>query len=341
MSEPYAYLNGLLATGLSRITNNLSEINTGGKWLILGFFEGLVLGFKFEDWKVTNPPAGNWIGAGPWRSNLDSLEYQNLVVEAQSQIAAGEFYQVNVCHQYSANWKSENNIAGLFNLLNKNYPSKYASLISITDDRLAEFGLPEIQIASASPELFLKIEDKDISSAPIKGTVESGAEFLEKDASENIMIVDLVRNDLSKVCETASVHVPELLKRIALPNLDHLVSTVAGVLKADSNWNEIFSATFPPGSVTGAPKSSALNFIASHEPAREIYCGTIGWIDSDLKSAELAVAIRTFWKSGEYLRFGAGAGITWGSEPELEWLETELKARKLIDIANLEWEKSQ
>ncbi len=338
MSHSYAYLNGQLATGLSRITNDLSEIDLGGKWLVLGFFEGLVLAFKFENWQQTAAPIGNWQGAGIWESNLDSTSYQDLVLKAQSQIAAGEFYQVNVCHQYRTQWKPENNIAGLFNILQKNYQSKFASVICIEDEKLKDFGLSEIQIASASPELFLKVQNSTISSSPIKGTVESGAEFLDKDASENIMIVDLVRNDLSKVCETASIHVPQLLERIELPNLDHLVSTVAGQLKTDTNWNEIFSATFPPGSVTGAPKSSALNFISENEPNREIYCGAIGWVDTDTKSAELAVAIRTFWKSGNELRFGAGAGITWGSEPTLEWSETELKAHRLISIANLQSE---
>lgn len=341
MNQSFAYLNGQLATGLCDITNDLAEINKGGKWLVLGFFEGPVLGFKFEEWKEAACPTGNWTGAGIWQSNLDSIAYQNLVKKAQSEIAAGEFYQVNICHQYSTAWKNENDIAGLFNLLMQNYPSRYASLVSISDQRLTEFGFSEIQIASASPELFLNVQRGQISSAPIKGTVESGAEFLEKDASENIMIVDLVRNDLSKICTTASVHVPELMKRMELPNLDHLVSTVAGVVKPESDWNDIFNATFPPGSVTGAPKSSAINFIENNEPAREIYCGTIGWIDSDLQTAELAVAIRTFWKSGSTLRFGAGAGITWGSDPELEWFETELKARKLIDIANLKSENAK
>lgn len=334
MSRPYAYLNGQLATELSVVTTDLSLINQGGKWLVLGFFEGLVLGFKFESWQICEPPKGKWNGSNDWTSNLQANEYENLVLSAQGQIANGEFYQVNVCHQYQAQWQEENEIAGLFNLLHSEYAAKYSSLIDIDDPRLLDFGIPEIKIASASPELFLKVDENRISSSPIKGTVAKGEEFLDKDASENIMIVDLVRNDLSKVCFTSTIEVPELLTRMELPNLDHLVSTVSGELSDGISWNEIFDATFPPGSVTGAPKSSALRFIRENEPKRDIYCGAIGWIDNESKTAEIAVAIRTFWKDGSYLRFGAGAGITWGSEPKKEWIETELKADRLIQIAS-------
>jgi para-aminobenzoate synthetase component 1 len=334
MSQPYAYLNGQLATNLSQVTNDLSEIAKGGKWLVIGYFEGLVLGFKFENWENEKAPTGIWNGAGKWQSNISPDQYQQLVQDAQQQIAAGDFYQVNVCHQYSSDWVEGNEISGLFHLLLSKYPSKYASLITIQDTRLTQFGIDAINIASASPELFLKLDGNVISSSPIKGTVEPGEDFLDKDISENIMIVDLVRNDLSQICKTASIAVPQLLERMKLPNLDHLVSTVSGQLKSGIGWQEIISATFPPGSVTGAPKSSALKFIGKNEPKREIYCGAIGWVDNESNTAELSVAIRTFWKSGSQLRFGAGAGITWGSTPEMEWLETELKANKLIEIAS-------
>ena len=334
MTNSYAYLNGHLATDLSLVTSDLNEIEKGGKWLIVGFFEGLVLGFKFESWIETKSPVGRWKGAGVWNSNLTSDQYMEMVRKSQERIASGDFYQVNVCHQYFAEWNAENDIAGLFELLQRKYPSEFATLINIDASDLTKFGLDDIQIASASPELFLKVDSGVISSSPIKGTVEPDGEFLEKDISENIMIVDLVRNDISRICKTASVKVPHLLTRMKLPNLDHLVSTVCGELEDGTNWNDIFTATFPPGSVTGAPKLSALEFISENEPNREVYCGAIGWVDNDCGTAELAVAIRTFWKSGSYLRFGAGAGITWGSQPELEWQETELKARRLIEIAS-------
>jgi para-aminobenzoate synthetase component 1 len=115
----------------------------------------------------------------------------------------------------------------------------------------------------------------------------------------------------------------------------HLVSTVRGDLRDDVGWSELLAASFPPGSVTGAPKSSALRIIDETEPvSRGPYCGAVGWVDADAGAAELAVAIRTFWLEGDLLRFGTGAGITWGSDPEREWAETELKAERLLTVAS-------
>lgn len=334
MSNSFAFISGHLVTDLVEVTDDLSKVDAGGKWLLVGYFSGPVLAFRFQSWQETDVPPANWYGSINWTSDTSEQNYIDLVKMAQAEISAGNFYQVNVCHQYQSNWDERNHIQGLFKLLTNKYPAKYSTLISIEDDRLLDFGMNEIKIASVSPELFLKISDGVISSSPIKGTVVKGERFLEKDEAENIMIVDLVRNDLAQVCETASVVVPQLLTRVELPNLDHLVSSVSGKLRKDVGWSQIIQATFPPGSVTGAPKSSALKFIETHEAPREIYCGTLGWIDSDEKKAELAVAIRTFWKSGNLLKFGAGAGITWGSEAPKEWQETELKAKRLIEIAS-------
>jgi para-aminobenzoate synthetase component 1 len=124
------------------------------------------------------------------------------------------------------------------------------------------------------------------------------------------------------------------------PGLAHLVSTVSGELRQGVGWADVLSATFPPGSVSGAPKSSALRAIADLETVpRGPYCGAIGWVDADTGEAELAVGIRTFWadrdtRGQRWLRFGTGAGITWGSDPEQEWAETELKAARLIGLAS-------
>jgi para-aminobenzoate synthetase component 1 len=154
------------------------------------------------------------------------------------------------------------------------------------------------------------------------------------------MIVDLVRNDLGRVCATGSVGVPRLCAVEQHPGLVHLVSTVRGELAGETGWSRLLDGTFPPGSVTGAPKSSALRIIDALETApRGPYCGGIGWVDADRGTAELAVGIRTFWidrtgDPGAVLRFGTGAGITWGSDPEREWDETELKAGRLLAIAS-------
>ena len=136
-------------------------------------------------------------------------------------------------------------------------------------------------------------------SSPIKGTAPVAAELLAKDRAENVMIVDLVRNDLGRVCEWGSVQVPSLLAVEEHPGLVHLVSTVEGRLRPGVGWPELIAATFPPGSVTGAPKLAALDHIARLEPCpRGVYCGAVGWVDADRTEGSLNVAIRTFWFDG-------------------------------------------
>jgi len=190
-------------------------------------------------------------------------------------------------------------------------------------------------VASASPELFLRRSGDTVESGPIKGTARTAADLLDKDHAENVMIVDLVRNDLGRVAATGSVEVPELCAVEEHPGLVHLVSTVRARLRPGVGWTEILAATFPPGSVTGAPKSSALRLIDELEPrARGPYCGAVGWVDADQREACLAVGIRTFWLRSGTLCFGTGAGITWRSDPQQEWEETELKAARLIALAS-------
>jgi para-aminobenzoate synthetase component 1 len=119
------------------------------------------------------------------------------------------------------------------------------------------------------------------------------------------------------------------------PGLVHLVSSVRARLRPDTTWPDLLAATFPPGSVTGAPKHSALGIINRLEPVpRGPYCGAVGWVDSTRRTARLAVGIRTFWFERDTLRFGTGAGITWGSDPEGEWRETRLKANRLLTLAS-------
>jgi para-aminobenzoate synthetase component I len=189
-------------------------------------------------------------------------------------------------------------------------------------------------VASASPERFLRRDGRRVASSPIKGTAASPADLLPKDRAENVMIVDLVRNDLGRVCEWGSVQVPALCAVEQHPGLVHLVSTVTGRLRPGIGWAEVVEATFPPGSVTGAPKLAALDMIATLEPVpRGVYCGAIGWVDADRRQGDLNVAIRTFWIDDGQLHLGTGGGITWDSTPEGEWAETELKAHKLLGVA--------
>jgi len=139
---------------------------------------------------------------------------------------------------------------------------------------------------------------------------------------------------MGRVCEWGSVHVPSLLAVEPHPGLVHLVSTVEGQLRTGVGWAGLIDATFPPGSVTGAPKLAALDVIAQLETApRGIYCGAVGWVDADERAGDLNVAIRTFWIEDGELHFGTGGGITIDSDPGGEWRETELKAANLLRVA--------
>jgi para-aminobenzoate synthetase component 1 len=158
---------------------------------------------------------------------------------------------------------------------------------------------------------------------------------LEKDRAENVMIVDMARNDLGRVAVNGSVRVAGLCELEPYPGLVQLVSTVRATLRPDVGWPELLGATFPPASVSGAPKWSALRVIRELEPvARGPYCGALGYVDNVRGEAVLAVAIRTFWLDDGRLCFGTGAGITWGSDPRREWDETELKAARLLALAS-------
>jgi para-aminobenzoate synthetase component 1 len=136
------------------------------------------------------------------------------------------------------------------------------------------------------------------------------------------------------VSRFGTVRVPSLLALEEHPGLVHLVSTIEGRLRAGAGWADLVAATFPPGSVTGAPKIAAVEQLRNLEPvSRGVYCGAVGWVDADRRLGELNVAIRTFWFEEGEVHLGTGGGITWDSSPEGEWAETELKAARLLRVA--------
>ncbi|MEW2625751.1 chorismate-binding protein [Streptomyces sp. NPDC048106] len=337
---PLARFGDRLATGLLDVTSDPAALESTGFWAVCAAFEGRLTCARFADVRrapVPAPAPGAWRGpaVGDWTSSLDRAAYTAAVRRIRAHIAAGEVYQANLCRVLSAPLAPDADVDALTALLARGNPAPYAGTI-----RLPAHG---VEIATASPELFLRRTGRTVESGPIKGTGRTEADLLEKDHAENVMIVDLVRNDLGRVCATGSVTVPDLCVVEKHPGLVHLVSTVRGELRAGAGWPELLDAAFPPGSVTGAPKSSALGIIEALEPApRGPYCGGIGWVDADRGTGELAVGIRTFWtdRAEGVLRFGSGAGITWGSDPEGEWRETELKASRLLAVASGAYEQS-
>ena len=324
----YAWFGGRLATGLVDVTDDLGALDASGWWAVVLGFEGEVRCARFADVREEALPRAPWPGvpATSWTSSLSRSAYVAGVGRVREGIAAGDYYQVNLCRVLSAPLPGGADPAGLAGLLARGNPAPYAGAVVLPDHDLA--------VVSASPELFLRRAGDVVESGPIKGTAPTADGLTAKDHAENVMIVDLVRNDLGAVAVTGTVEVPSLCAVEAHPGLVHLVSTVRARLRPDAGWADLLAASFPPGSVTGAPKSSALTAIAELEPApRGPYCGAVGWVDADRREAVLAVGIRTFWVAEGRLHLGVGAGITWGSDAGREWDETELKARRLLAVA--------
>jgi para-aminobenzoate synthetase component 1 len=327
--EPWAVVGGQLVTELVDVTDDLGALDTAGFWVVVISFEGAVTCARF----ARRSPLNDWYGAAAswhgaparddWSSSLEAASYQQSVETIRDRIAAGDVYQVNLCRLLSAPMPEPPDIRAMSAALARGNPAPHAATVCLPSH--------DIYVVSASPELFLRRDGADVASSPIKGTGRIQEDLTDKDVAENVMIVDLVRNDLGRIATTGSVTVPSLLAVEQHPGLVHLVSTVDAQLKPTTSWADIVEATFPPGSVTGAPKSSALRIINELEPTpRGVYTGAVGWVDADNNRAELAVAIRTFqWRDGR-LHLGTGAGITWGSDPRREWEETELKVSRLL-----------
>ena len=263
------------------------------------------------------------------------LRYLASIDAAIGRIRAGEFYQLNLCTRLISS--STDSATALFAQLAAQLdPACGGLLITPPGDQHA--GVPTRAVLSVSPELFLRVRGSTVITQPIKGTAtrtpgDTDSRILRasaKDAAENIMIVDLMRNDLSQVCRPGTVTVDDLLELQALPGLWHLVSTVSGQLADGVTIGRLLAATFPPGSVTGAPKSSALGGIADLEPyARGSYTGTLGF-SSPLAGADFSVLIRTLECSDDHIELGVGGGITVDSVAVQEWDECLAKAAPLV-----------
>ena len=265
-------------------------------------------------------------------SNTTYNEYKKKFDKIKRYIEEGDCYQINFSQRFSA--KYEGDCYSIFKKLNKVYASPYTGFINF----------PFIKIMTFSPECFISQNKEHVSTKPIKGTRPISKDSIEnkkiidellnsdKDKAENLMIVDLLRNDFGRNCKYGSVSVENLFDVETFSNVHHLVSTVNGTISNNSDIYSLLKGCFPGGSITGAPKIRAMQIIDEIECSnRGIYCGSIGYISGNDKS-NLNIAIRTIFADDNTLYFWGGGGIVYDSEVELEYKETLDKVRPLLDL---------
>lgn len=256
------------------------------------------------------------ISEGSWRMP----DYRERVERAQEELRAGESYEVCLTDTYEARATGD-----LYTQLRSHNPAPHAAHL--------RFG--EVEVVSASPERFLAVRDGVVEAKPIKGTIPRASEpaLLQRDAksrAENLMIVDLLRNDLGRVCEPGSVEVPKLMAVESFATVHQLVSTVTGRLRTDASLIDLLRAAFPPGSMTGAPKLRTCEIIERLETGpRGVYSGALGYLGFD-GQADLSVVIRTAVRMDDQLSVGAGGAIVLASDPDAEVAERDLKARSVL-----------
>jgi para-aminobenzoate synthetase component 1 len=264
------------------------------------------------------PLAAGHLRIGPWERSWDDESYLEAIEAVRRAIARGDVYQVNLVQHLAAPFEGEPETLA-------------ASLAPLRPLYGRPFGGDGWTIVSASPERFLARRGRRLVTMPIKGTRAAGEDIDDpKDSAEHVMIVDLERNDLARVCEPGSIRWPHLMRQRELAGVTHLVSTVEGRLREGVSLAEILAATFPGGSVTGAPKIAAIDLIAALEPVgRGASMGALGVLRPD-GDFDLALTIRTFAVVEERIHLWVGGGIVWDSEPEAEIDESWLKARPLL-----------
>ncbi|TSA34948.1 MAG: aminodeoxychorismate synthase, component I [Verrucomicrobiaceae bacterium] len=303
-----------------------------------GFYDRLHLYFHEQD-RWENPPeafhaSGDSRESLAFRPRISQSHFLGMVAKAKEYIAAGDIYQVCLSHAFDAPAGADSGW-NFFERLRHFSPSPYSAFLD----------LGGFQIASASPECFLRLSGREVSTRPIKGTrprkrdpqhdQRSAYDLITspKEIAELIMITDLERNDLGRVCEFGSVTVPDLLRLESYEQVFHLVSTVQGRLREDVSHVRALRECFPGGSISGAPKKRALEIIRELEPSpRRLYTGAIGYFGYNGES-QFSIAIRTAVFESDSASFHVGAGIVADSLPEKEWQETLDKAAGLLMAA--------
>jgi para-aminobenzoate synthetase component 1 len=276
----------------------------------------------------------------PWTSNFDRKSYEAAVQKVVDYIHAGDIFQANLSQCFEAEYAPDAIPArfDLYRRLAAQSPAPFGAYLNFGD----------VAILSNSPERFLQVKNAKVLTQPIKGTRPRGKmpvedaglaqELLnsEKDRAENVMIVDLLRNDLSRVCKPHSVETPDICRLESFANVHHLVSTVTGELAEGKTALDLLSACFPGGSITGAPKIRAMEIIAELEGrARGAYCGAIGYVGFD-GTMDTNIAIRTLSIHKGRMAFNVGGGIVADSDPAAEYEETLTKAAKLFEALGIE-----
>ncbi len=276
------------------------------------------------------PPAPT--APGSIASDISRAAYETAVRRVIDYILAGDVFQANISQRFVAEMPAGLGPLDLYRRLQAGNPAPFSAYLTLDD----------VVIASSSPERFLRLDGDRVETRPIKGTRPRGGsgaaddamaaelEASEKDRAENVMIVDLLRNDLSRVCRDGSVEVPELCAVERFATVMHLVSTVTGRLREGMTAIDLLAACFPGGSITGAPKIRAMQIIAELEATRRgPYCGAIGYLGFD-GALDTSVAIRTYAIRGRRVTFQVGGGIVADSTPSAEYEETLAKARALF-----------
>jgi para-aminobenzoate synthetase component 1 len=270
-----------------------------------------------------------------FRSGLSRKAYETGVRTVREHIAAGDIYQANLTRRLETPFRGDP--WATYRRLRTGDPSLFSAFLDLGPS--PETGRPRA-LMSASPEPFLSLDpDGLVATDPIKGTRPRGRDREEdralacellgsaKDRAENVMIVDVLRNDLGRVCLPGMVRVPRLCRLERTAAVQHLVSTVTGRLAPGYDAFDLLAASFPGGSITGAPKIRAMEILEGLEPVRRgPYTGALGWIGPD-GAMQTSILIRTFVADGRRLTLHVGGGITWGSDPAAEWEETVAKAR--------------
>lgn len=276
--------------------------------------------------------AANFALLSPWQANMSKTEYKQKFAQIQSYLLNGDCYQINLAQRFQATYTGCEYQAYL--MLRENNQAPFSAFIRLEKNT----------VMSLSPERFIQLKGDKVQTKPIKGTRprhidpqtdnrnKTHLENATKDRAENLMIVDLLRNDLSRTCVAGSVNVPKLFAIESFPAVHHLVSTIEGTLSEEYDATDLLRGSFPGGSITGAPKIRAMQIIEELEPhRRNVYCGSIGYI-SACGNMDTSITIRTLVSENNVLYCWAGGGLVADSTVESEYQETFDKVEKILPV---------